>query len=109
MACDRFTKPITASGQKVTFLTASSALSELGVTLNPLMGKIIIDVDGDPTDPSVVGRFWETGQDPTSDEGNSIQSGQQMEFFKSQAEGLKVIAIGTTFIGQITQYESEEV
>lgn len=109
MACDRFTKPIAGSGETLTFPESSSSLDDLSVTLDVNMGRVIIDVDGDPNTPSVVGRFWETGQDPTSSEGNSIQSGEQMEFTKAQAEGLKVFAIGGTFVGQLTQYESEDV
>lgn len=109
MACDRFTKPISGTGVKLTFPTASNSLADLGVSINAAMGAIILDVEGDPQVPSIVGRYWETGQDPTTTDGNPIQSGQQMRFVRSQAEGLKVIALGSAFDGQLTEYESEDV
>jgi len=104
--CNRFTDPIAGSSDTITFPTASNLLSDL-YPFDSEMRGIIIDIEGDPQVPEVVGRFWEDGSIPDSLEGKAIQSGSIIELTLAQAQGMRVIALSSTFDGQATQYKKE--
>lgn len=108
MSCNNFTRPILGTGVQKTIVTSpAKSLADLGISLDPETREVALSFEGDPMTPEIIARYWDEGSTPTSSVGRPIQNNDELRFTLEQAIQLKLIAVTSSRLVNITEYGVE--
>lgn len=105
---DPYTKPLAGSGIHTDVTGVAQSLSDLGMTLDPLAGRVRLVFDGLISDYKVVARYQEDGTLPTASVGHTIRSFDAIDLTREEAGTIELISTTGTIGVNITQYVREQ-